>query len=151
MKRHLSFPQRAVGAFGVVLCLTVGTTGAASRSQTSSEPALIPGNATALEGLPAVRLDATKEGATRRTLDRAEAFKQSLRIRILNGRYYWESREDQPLTLSSSGEFTYLSSTEPGRYVRFRRLNDRITYVEHVDVPSGSVTYWGELRIVLGQ
>jgi hypothetical protein len=42
-----------------------------------------------------------------------------------------------------------LTSAEPGRYVRFKRINDRIAYVEHVDTAFGSVTYWGELRIVL--
>ena len=45
----------------------------------------------------------------------------------------------------------YLSSTEPGRYVRIRRLNDRLAYVEHLDTTLGTVTYWGELRVVVGQ
>jgi hypothetical protein len=31
------------------------------------------------------------------------------------------------------------------------RLNDRVSYVEHVDLASGSVTWWGELRIVIGK
>ena len=53
--------------------------------------------------------------------------------------------------MTSSGEFTYLSSNEPSRYVRVRRLNDRLTYIEHVDTALGSVTYWGELRIVIGK
>jgi hypothetical protein len=74
-----------------------------------------------------------------------------LTIKAENGRYFWASRGNLPLTLSSSGEFTYLASSEPGKYVRFRRVNDRITYVEHVDMAHGSVTYWGELRIVLGR
>jgi hypothetical protein len=98
-----------------------------------------------------VRVDASKEGASRRTLNSAEATKQSLKIRIVNGRYFWASREDRPLTLSSAGEFTYLTSSEPGQYVRLRRINDRIDYVEHVDMASGSVTYWGELRVVLNR
>ena len=147
----MRFPQQVVGAIGVVVCFALGMGGAAGQAQTSGEPLLIPPNASALEGVPAVRLDATKESATRRTLDSAEASKQSLRIRIVNGQYFWASRENRSLTLSSSGEFTYLSSTEPGQYVRFRRINDRIAYVEHVDSAFGSVTYWGELRIVLGR
>jgi hypothetical protein len=67
-----------------------------------------------------------------------------------HGRYVWASRENAPLILSSSGEFTYLSSSKPGNYVRFRQVNNRITYVEHLDTAHGSVTYWGELRVVLG-
>jgi hypothetical protein len=35
--------------------------------------------------------------------------------------------------------------------VRIRQLRDKLTYVEHVDTDTGSVTYWGELRIVLGK
>jgi pectin methylesterase-like acyl-CoA thioesterase len=144
------FPQQVVGVLGVMVCVALRG-GAVGQAQTSTEPSLIPRNATALEGVPAVRLDATKETATRRTLDGAEARAQGLRIRIVNGQYFWASRENRPLTLSASGDFTYLSSTEPGQYVRFRRINDRIAYVEHVDSAFGSVTYWGELRIVLGQ
>jgi hypothetical protein len=33
--------------------------------------------------------------------------------------------------------------------VKIRRLTDRLLYVEHLDMPFLSVTYWGELRIVL--
>jgi hypothetical protein len=149
MMRWRRSPQRLVGAVGVVVCLALGAAAAARQVQTGNDPPMIPENASAIEGLPAVRIDASKEGATRRTLNSTEASKQSLKIRIVNGQYFWASREDRPLTLSSSGEFTYLTSAEPGQYVRFKRINDRIAYVEHVDMAFGSVTYWGELRIVL--
>jgi hypothetical protein len=117
-------------------------------TQTTGTPPVIPDNATVLEGQPTVRVDATKEGATRHKLDRAEATRQTLKISAANGRYYWTSRDNRPLTLTTSGDFLYLS-TEPGRYVRIRKINDRFAYVEHVDTEFGSVTYWGELRIVL--
>ena len=150
MTRRMRFPQ-IVGLFAAAVCLALGTGSAASQGQTNSEqqPPLIPLNASALEGVPAVMVEASKEGASRRTLNGGEASKQSLKIRIVNGQYFWASREDQPLTMSSSGEFTYLTSAQPGQYVRFKRINDRIAYVEHVDMAFGSVTYWGELRIVL--
>jgi hypothetical protein len=45
--------------------------------------------------------------------------------------------------------YTHLSSTEPGTYVRFTERGNRLLYVEHLDMPFGSVTFWGELRIVL--
>lgn len=111
----------------------------------------VPENAIGLEGTPAVRIEATQERVSRQELDAAETAKQRLRINIEKGRYVWASRGNLPLTLSASGEFTYLASSEPGKYVRFQRVNDRITYVEHVDMALGSVTYWGELRIVLGK
>ena len=44
-----------------------------------------------------------------------------------------------------------LSSSEPGQYIKFTRVKDRITYVEHVDVALASVTWWGEMKIVTGR
>ena len=63
--------------------------------------------------------------------------------------YYWASQGNRPLTLSTAGDMTYFSSAEPGRYVRLRRINDTLTYVEHLDMGSRSVTYWDELRVGL--
>jgi hypothetical protein len=114
-------------------------------------PVVFPPNATALEGLPTLRVETTPEATTRRQLDSEEAAASRLSIRIKDGSFYWSSRDDRRLTLTASGEFTYLSSTEPGRYVRIRRLNDRLTYVEHLDTTLGTVTYWGELRVVTGR
>jgi hypothetical protein len=69
---------------------------------------------------------------------------------LIDGQFYWTTRGNRLLHLNSSGEFTYLSS-EPGQYIRFTRLNDKISYVEHVDLALGSVTWFGELRIVVGK
>jgi len=146
------FSDRLVAAIGLMACLGLVAVGAASQTQTGGEPPAIPEDARALEGVPEVRLDVTREGATRRTLDQTEAAAHSLSISIVDGKYYWSGRADRPLTLTSADDFTYLSSSaEPGRYVRFRRVDDGIAYVEHVDMAWGSVTYWGELRIVLGK
>ena len=141
--------SRTTQAIGMVAALAILSWASSSRAQTIGATPVIPDNATALEGLPTARLDATSEGAKRQRLDRDHAVKQALQITIVDGRYYWTSRENRPLT--TSGEFTYLTSTEPGQYVRFRKINDRLSYVEHVDMEFGSVTYWGALRIVLGK
>jgi hypothetical protein len=134
------------GAAVLTLLLAV----ACSAGAQGTRPIDIPPNATALEGLPTVRIETTQEATTRRQLDSAEAAASRLRIQIKDGSFYWSSRDDRRLTLTAAGEFTYLSSTEPGRYVRIRRLNDRLTYVEHLDTTVGTVTYWGELRVVVG-
>ena len=110
----------------------------------------VPVNAQALEGLPQVRIDATRDKVVRRELDRAEAAKSRLTIQIANGRFYWGDRTGVPLTVTKSGSFTYLSSTEPGRYIRIQEINDILSYIEHVDMAFGSVTYWGELHVVIG-
>jgi hypothetical protein len=139
------FGRKGVRVFILLLLL------ACSAGAQDARPIVIPPNATALEGLPAVRVETTPEATTRRQLDSEEAAASRLRIQIKDGSFYWSSRDDRRLTLTPAGEFMYLSSTEPGRYVRIRRLNDRLTYVEHLDTTLGTLTYWGELRVVVGR
>ena len=137
-----------VAATAVLALSTPGVRGQTGANRSGLD---IPQSATALEGVPRVRIDVTQDAADRRVLNTAEAATNELTIRIADGRFYWTSRDNRALALTSSGEFTYLSAKEPGDYVRLRRLNDTLTYVEHVDTPLGSVTYWGELRIVIGK
>jgi hypothetical protein len=125
--------------------------GALSQESPSAEGVVIPPSTTVLEGIPTVRIDSAEGRATRHLLDQAEAAKSRLRVSVIDGQYYWTSRENRLLQLNSSGAFTYLSSSEPGQYIRFTRVKDRITYVEHVDVALGSVTWWGEMKIVTGR
>jgi len=124
-------------------------TGAAFAQEPSATEILgIPRDATVLEGLPDVRVDVTDETVTRRQLDADESENVRLRMRVRDGRLF---SDEGPLSVSESGGFTYLTSTRPGRYVRLRRLNDRLLYAEHIDMGERSVTYWGELRVVIGR
>jgi hypothetical protein len=134
----------------LVLPLAV-TMSSITGAQSAAQPPILPPDAVGLEGRPAVRVETTPEGTTRRTLGEREAGEARLSIRMKNGRYYWEDEPTRPLLMREAGEFTYLSGPEPGRYVRFTRINDRLQYVEHIDHELGSVTYWGELRVVLGR
>ena len=135
----------------LAMLLALGLSASAWAQDADKGAAQFPTNATALEGLPTVRVETTAEGAIRRQLSGAEADGNRLRVRIDKEGFYWSSRDNRRLTLTPSGPFTYLASSEPGRYVRIQRLKDRFTYVEHVDTDLGSVTYWGELKIVLGK
>jgi hypothetical protein len=132
----------------VAVPLLVASAVLAQGSERSSGLTL-PANAQALEGLPDIRIEATRDRVVRRTLDAAESAKSRLTIAIVEGQFYWGARTGTPLTVTTAGSFTYLSSTEPGRYIRIQELNDRLRYIEHVDMDFGSVTYWGELRVVL--
>jgi hypothetical protein len=67
---------------------------------------------------------------------------------VIGGQLYWATRDNRLLRVNSSGEFTYLTS-DPGQYIRLTLLDDRISYAEHVDLTSGSVTWFGELRIIV--
>ena len=150
MRAVLSLVRKArAAACAIAILATLGTLSSAQEGP--KDNLRLPQKATALEGLPEVRIDVTRDRTSRRELDPAEAAKSPLSIRITDGLFYWASHGNRPLASTSSGEFTYLSSAEPGRYVRIRRLNDTLTYVEHIDTEFGSVTYWGELRVVIGQ
>ena len=142
MKRLIGLVAAMVGAAAL---LAPGITG-----QTDAIPATvrIPPGAIALEGIPAVRVDAAQDETTRRVLNQVESVNSRLVVEIVDGQYYWTSRDNRRLRLEASGPFTYLSS-EPGNYIRFTRVNDRLSYIEHVDVPTGSVTWWGELRVIV--
>lgn len=147
----MRFSQRMAGAIGILLpCLVMATSSSFGQDATQPQKVVIPPTVATLEGVPTVRIDAAADGSTRRVLDAAEAAKDRLTVSVVDGQYYWTSRGNRLLRLDSSGEFTYLSS-EPGKYIRLTRLNDKIAYVEHLDMASGSVTWWGELRIVVGK
>lgn len=119
--------------------------------QSTKDSLNLPQKTTALEGVPQIRIETTREGAERRELGPSEAVKNRLSIRVADGEFFWASRGDRPLTRTSAGEYTYLTAGEPGRYIRIRHLHDKLTYVEHADTEFGSVTYWGELRVMLGR
>lgn len=123
--------------------------GALAQERTDGQGVVLPPTATVLEGIPSVRIDSSEGVTTRRQLDKAEATKDRLKISVIDGQYYWTSRGNRLLRLDSAGPYTYLSS-QPGHYIRFTRIKDRIAYVEHVDVDLGSVTWWGELTIAVG-
>jgi len=143
--------QRTVHSVGIV-ALALGLTAAISSGQDARRPQAIeiPADATALEGVPTVRIDTADARTTRHVLDPAEAAKDRLLVSIVDGQFYWTTRENRRLRLNSSGDYTYLSS-EPGNYIRMTRVNDRVSYVEHVDLGSESITWWGELTIRIGK
>jgi hypothetical protein len=143
--------QKSFAGFVLAMACVAAVVSAALGQTSAQGEVQIPKGAIALEGTPLVRIESTEDQVTRRQLTDAEVATNRLRIHVENGKYFWTSRGNLPLTLTSSSEFTYLASSEPGKYVRFRRVSDRITYVEHIDTAHGSVTYWGELRIVLGK
>ena len=143
--------MRAALFIGALILLVPGSSRTVV-AQNGAPPVVIPPNATELDGVPDVKVETTQSDTKRSTLDAAERTRNRLRINVgADGRLHWTSRDDVVMTMSSAGDYLYLSTAEPGRYVRIRQLNDKLTYVEHVDNGSGSVTFWGELRIVVGK
>jgi hypothetical protein len=146
-----SIPGRIRGAAMAGMCMAILFAGGLwAQAPAPLQQLGVPETATSLEGQPQVRVETTETGAIRLELDAREAAASRLTITVRNGRLYWGA-DEQPLLVNPAGEFVYLSSTQPGRYVRLRRLNDRIAYVEHVDMGQRAITYWGELRVFLGK
>lgn len=135
---------------GVVALVMFGAS-LAAQSQSAGTPPAIPTDATALEGSPTVEVETTVDATRRLVLNAEEAGKHGLRISLLDGRYFWSSHQNEELTPRTSGEFIYLMTSTPGQYVRLTRVKDRLTYVEHMEVGGRTVSYFGELRIVLGK
>ena len=123
--------RRAMVVGAVIACVGLVVRIAPAQQASESRSVEISTPAATLESIPTVSIDSTEGTTTRRVLDTAEA------------------AENRPRQSNASGAFTYLSS-EPGKYIRFTRLHDKIAYVEHVDLGLGRVTWWGELRIVAG-
>ncbi len=145
----MSYSQRTVRAVGVLVACVI-LIAADAFGQTKPAKIEIPANTTVLEGVPTVRVDAAEASAKRHVLGPAEAAKDRLRVKVIDGKLLWASQGDRPLRLSSSGDFTHLTS-DPGSYIRLTKVNNKITYVEHIDQATKSVTWWGELRFVVGK
>lgn len=136
MKRHT-----------VRFVLLFGTLIASLTAQSAAQDAVVlPSTATALEGRPTVVVTSGEEGTEKKALSAEEARKGRLLITIVNGEFFWASRENRPLELTTSGAFSYLSS--PGAYIKFTRIGRKIVYMEHVSLWLTTLTYWGELEVV---
>jgi len=141
-------------------CLTLAAS--SSLGQAAPQRIEIPPAATTLEGIPSVRVDSAEGRTTRQVLSAAMAKRDRLLIKVVDGKFLWTSRDNRLLQWTPSGEFSYFTSA-PGSYIRLTRINDKISYVEHVDtalmsptlrpslLPFGTVTWWGELKIVVGK
>lgn len=110
----------------------------------------IPKYATALEGVPRTRVTSDGDSTSTTALYGDEAAENRVLVSIVNGQFFWASRENRPLELLQSGSFTYLSSGTSG-YIKFSKVGDKILYMEHVNVWLSTITYWGELKVVTGR
>jgi len=92
MRRRILFGLGSFAFAGLVTGTVSGSTPTAIE---------IPRNATALEGIPQVRIETTREGALCRELDATEAVGSRLSITIEDGRFFWAGRDGRPLTMTT--------------------------------------------------
>ena len=145
----MQFQSRVIGTIAVAASLALGAAGVAAQAQTSGAKPVIPDAASTLEGVPTVRVDTTKEGAKRRQLTGEEAAQSALKIKVVEGKYYWESRGNRPLTVTSSANTPTSRPSQVNTSGCGSWTKTRSSHVEHVDKAWESVTFWGELRVVL--
>ncbi len=133
------------------LCTIAATATLSAQKAAQPQPVELPTGTLTLEGVPRVRIDDTETGSRRHVLDRKEADRHQFSIQVKDGQFFRGGTANQPpLKVEAQGAYTYLSA-KPGSYIRFTRMNDRIAYVEHLEEGQNHVTFWGELRIVIGK
>jgi hypothetical protein len=142
-------PRRRSLLIGVLVAALLGSRASAAQEDVPGV-VKVPPTVTALEGRPLV-VTRSEAGETERTvLAPEQAKEQRLLVTVVDGRFYWASRQNRPLTMTTSGAFTLLDSGV-GSYVKFTSVDGRILYIEHVNVGMNTLTYWGVLEVVTGR
>jgi len=102
---------------------------------------------TEFEGTPETRVEVTLGATTSEAVPRAEREKRRVVITREGDQYFWASRNNTPLYKLDSGDYvTYVAATGVG-YVRVlsarKAIGRKVTYMEHLTVQMGSITYFG--------
>ncbi len=101
-------------------------------------------------GIPTVVVTSHESSTEKKTLNPREATKNRLLVAIVNGKFFWTSRNNQPLQLhhGSGSDFTYLYYAPGGAYIKFTTWGNKIIYMEHANILLSTKTYWGEMKII---
>lgn len=108
-----------------------------------------------IDAIPRSRVDATPENANREVFSASKRQESRLIITKVDGQYYWATRENTPMTYTTSGIFHLFIDPKGGGYVEvadthslpsaFREKGARFQYKEHVRSGMwGAFTYFGE-------
>jgi hypothetical protein len=104
-----------------------------------------------LDAEPAVRIDSSEDGATRRVLPPVERAKNRVIIIKQGQKYLWASRGGRELVHNASGAFHYFVDPLGSGYVKVKDMKlmgvsykgSRYYFMEHVTIHLASITYWG--------
>jgi hypothetical protein len=103
---------------------------------------------TEFEGTPDLKVEVTLGAATSEKVSKTEAAERRVIITREGDQYFWASRNNTPLYRLDSGDYiTYVAATGVG-YVRVlsrsKARGRHVTYMEHLTVRLGSITYFGK-------
>jgi hypothetical protein len=102
---------------------------------------------TEFEGTPGTKVEVTLGAVSSEKVPKGEALQHRVLITREGDQYFWASRNNTPLYRLDSGDYvTYIAATGVG-YVRVlnpsKARGRKVTYMEHLTVQLGSVTYFG--------
>src|SRR5262245_51583178 len=140
-------PRAILAVFGTTLLL-----GSGAFSQEDPSRPSVPARAIRFDGAPPVNVESRRDPGMRRALigpqEKPLSDPQEKKVGLFVG-------SKRRLPAYEPGAYTHLRGM-PGQYIRIKPLNETLSYVERVDTygervdaPSGSVTWYGELRMVV--
>lgn len=149
MRSLLTCGGAACGRLGVWLLVTLATTPGSLLGQAREELVYTGTPQWTIQGEPGTTID--------RKLSPEDAAKFRLRIVRREGRYYWASREDQPLELVPTGLSRYVIFRGDGGFIklvnpywdatraplRATDPSERFDYMEVLHTGLALVIYWG--------
>ncbi len=102
---------------------------------------------TVFVGLPTMRLTADGEVNSMVRLSAKEAAEFECRIVQESGRYFWASRENKELEVSSSGIFVFFCTKDGSGLIKITTNSQlalsEFDYFEHLSLGMRTITYWG--------
>lgn len=100
-------------------------------------------------GIPSLKVIVSESSSSRTQLSEKDASDSKVIITKSGDQYFWSSRGNTELSLVRSGAFWIFLATNGSGYVRIvdQELRDMVeaeySYVEHLTMMLGSVTYYG--------
>ena len=102
-----------------------------------------------LIGTPTTLVISSASGTKKTKL--IEEYSQISRLVInrVKGEYFWASRNNMRLvSLPLRSATVFVCPGLPGNYIKFTRINGKITYIEHIVEDFETMTYWGEMQLI---
>ena len=95
-------------------------------------------------GIPVNKVESNQNQTKRYELNENQMKEYQVIISEIDGRFYWESRNQMELIRTTSGIFiNYVSPTGSG-YIKVSTLDN--TYIEQINLGLGTITYWGVVQ-----
>ena len=104
----------------------------------------IPDNTLSIVGIPSSRVDSSAGQTSRVELNKSERDEYKLRISLIDGKYYWTSRDNVELAyIHTYGVCGMFIPTNGHGYIKMCNSPDGVSYIEIVSMLDSSISYFG--------